>query len=242
MTSRPMFRNLGRNKKAYEEIADQIRKKIFSGSLKLGQRLQTERDLAKQFGISRVVVREAVRTLELSGFVTVRKGARGGIFVAQDYERPIEEMITNLMDGGEVSLKDLFEVRAIIEAHAAARAAKVGTEEEIEKLSNLIEEAHQESAKGTNIRPYNIRFHRLILRMTRNPVLSMVGETVLSILSEKIKDLFSPETSLEVLKKHDDILEAITQRDPERATHLVTKDIKSLGLLFERINRGKILS
>lgn len=242
MTRRPMFKNLGRNKKAYEEIAGQIREKIFSGALKLGQRLPTERELAEQFGFSRVVVREAIRTLELSGFVSVRKGARGGIFVAQDYERPIEEMITNLMVGGEVSLKDLFEVRTILEAYAAARAAAVGTEEEIGRLSRLIEEARQESAKGTNVRPYNIRFHRLILRMTRNPVLSMVGETVLSILSEQIKNIFNPEISLEVLKKHEKILEAISRRDAERAMHLVSKDIKTLGVLFERINRGKILS
>jgi GntR family transcriptional repressor for pyruvate dehydrogenase complex len=236
MSSRPLFKNIGRNIKAYEEITNQVRKKIFSGTLKLGQRLPTEREMAKQFGLSRVVVREAIRTLELSGFVTVKKGARGGIFVAQDYERPIEEMIANLMNSGEVSLKDLFEVRAIIESYAAARAAEVGTEEEFDKLSNLIEEACQESTKGTNIRSYNIRFHRLILGMTHNLVLSMVGETVLSMLSEQIKDLFSPEISLEVLEKHKIILKAIIQRDADVVARLVAEDIKALGVLFDKIS------
>ena len=112
------FRQLPR-RKAYEDVADQIRERIFSAAVKTGERLPTERDLAAQFGVSRVVVREAVRALEVSGLVDVKKGAKGGIFIAEDHQRPITDSIGNLLARGEARLKDLFEVRNLIEPYAA---------------------------------------------------------------------------------------------------------------------------
>ncbi|MBW1712965.1 MAG: FadR family transcriptional regulator [Deltaproteobacteria bacterium] len=233
-----VFKDVGRKKKAYEEVVNQIREEIFSGGLRLNQRLPTERNMADQFGVSRVVIREAIRALELTGFVTVKKGAGGGTFVAQDFERPIEDSLANLLAGGEVSLENLFEVRITIESVAAARAAERGTDEEFAVLQALIDEAVEESAKGTNIRPYNIRFHRLILRMAHNPLLSLIGETVLSILSRNISSLVSPETSLKVLESHQALTQAITNRNSDLARKLAAKEIESLGVLFSQISRG----
>jgi len=113
-----LFTSLGQGK-AYEKVADQIRERIFAGQLRLSDRLPAERDMAAQFGVSRVVVREAIRTLELSGLLTVKKGAKGGIFVAQDYDRPISDSIVNLLAGGEASLEDLFDIRLLVEPYAA---------------------------------------------------------------------------------------------------------------------------
>jgi GntR family transcriptional regulator, transcriptional repressor for pyruvate dehydrogenase complex len=109
-TTAPVFQSLGR-RSAYLEVAERIRATIFKDKLALFQRMPSERDLAAQFGVSRVVVREAIRTLETSGLVTVKKGPKGGIFVTQDYERPIVDTITNLLAGGEATLDDLFEMR-----------------------------------------------------------------------------------------------------------------------------------
>ena len=67
-------------------------------------RLPTERELAEQFGVSRSAVREAIRALERTGLVTVRKEPRGGIFVAHDCDRPINGSIANLLAGGGASL------------------------------------------------------------------------------------------------------------------------------------------
>ena len=113
-----LFTSLGQGK-AYKKVADQIRQRIFAWHLRLSDRLPAERDLAAQFGVSRVVVREAIRTLEFSGLLTVKKGAKGGIFVVQDYDRPISHSIVNLLSGGHVSLENLFEIRQLIEPYAA---------------------------------------------------------------------------------------------------------------------------
>jgi GntR family transcriptional repressor for pyruvate dehydrogenase complex len=230
-----VFKNIGRARSAYQEVVEQIRDGIFSGRFKLRDRLPTERELAVQFGLSRVVIREAIRTLELSGLVSVKKGAKGGIFVAQDFDRPIAASISNLIDGGEVTLENLFEVRGILEPHAAAKLATLGTEEEFGRLESIIQEARQARAVGSNLRPYNIRFHRLIMRMSKNPVLTVVGETVLTILTKKISWLVSPETSLFVLEKHEAIMDAIAKRNGDLVRSLMEEDIGSLGARFKEI-------
>lgn len=222
------FRSLGR-RKAYEEVADQIRERIFAQHLRVLDRLPTERDLAAQFGVSRVVVREAIRTLELNGLLTVRKGAKGGIFVAQDYDRPISDSIVNLLAGGEAGLEDLFEVRQLIEPFAASRAAVLGSDEDFDRLAAGLAEAEREHAKGASIRALNIEFHRLVIRMSRNPILSVVGETVLILLAERIKHIPSRETSEAVLGVHKKILAALRQRQPEKARMIMAKDINAVG-------------
>src|ERR1700731_3505952 len=126
----PVFQSLGR-RSAYLEVAERIRATIFRDKLALFQRMPSERDLAAQFGVSRVVVREAIRTLESSGLVTVKKGPKGGIFVTQDYERPVVDTITNLLAGGEATLDDLFELRLLIEPYAAARLAHSGSDADL---------------------------------------------------------------------------------------------------------------
>nr|MDP2191047.1 FadR/GntR family transcriptional regulator [Rhodoferax sp.] len=232
------FRSLGR-RNAYEEVVDQIRERIFAQHLRLFDRLPTERDLAVQFGVSRVVVREAIRALELNGLLTVKKGAKGGIFVAQDYDRPISDSIVNLLAGGEASLENLFEVRALIEPFAASQAAVLGSDEDFDRLAAVLAEAELEHAKGGSIRSLNIEFHRLVIRMSRNPILSVVGETVLILLVERIKHIPSRETSEAVLGMHKKILAALRQRQPEKARVIIAKDISAVGERLARMSEQK---
>ena len=222
------FKNLGR-KKAYEEVADQIRERIFAQHLRLLDRLPTERDLAEQFGVSRVVVREAIRTLELSGMLKVKKGVKGGIFVAQDYDRPISDSIVNLLAMGEATLENLFELRELLEPFAASRAATVGTDQDYERLADVLAEAELLFAEGANIRHLNIKFHKLVIRMSRNPILSVVGETVLVLLNERIKHIPSRDSSKAVLDTHRKILSALRARNPSRAKAIMAKDIQVVG-------------
>ncbi len=230
-----MFKSLGR-RKAYEEVADKIRERIFTQHLRVLDRLPTERELAEQFGVSRMAVREAIRTLELTGLLTVKKGPKGGIFVAQDYDRPISDSIVNLLAGGEASLENLFEVRELIEPYAASRAAALGSDDDFARLNALIDQAQQESAQGLSIRSRNIEFHRLIIRMSRNPIFEVVGETVLLILSERIKYIISPETSKAGLAMHKQIVAALRQRQPAKARMIMAKDIHAVGERFAKMN------
>jgi len=227
-----VFPRLQKRRKAYEEVADTIRGLIFEGRVSLGERLPSEREMAEQFGVSRVAVREAIRTLELTGFVTVRKGAQGGAFVAQDYDRPIAELIENMLTAGEVGFGQLFDVRRLIEPFAAARLAARANVEEVAQLTAVIEEAEQRNAEGLNIRPFNARFHRLIVRLADNPIMALMGEIVLAIILARIQDVPSAEIGPAHLDFHRAILDAIGRGDAEDARSLMLQDIADLERRF----------
>lgn len=227
------FTNLGR-RKAYEEVAAAIREQIFSKRLATDQRLPTERELAEQFGVSRMAIREAVRSLEHAGLLYVRKGPKGGIFVAQSYDRPVTELIANLLAAGEATLESLFEARLLIEPYCVLRACELATVEELDALGEL---ASGEADPGPDeMRARNIEFHRSVIRMSRNPVLTIVGEAVLAILSERIRGLVSPATSRAALTKHEEIHEAIRRRQPQKARLLMERDLRATGERFAKLS------
>lgn len=228
MTEHAGFQKLNRAKRAYEEVANQIRAEILQGHLKLSDRLPTERELAEQVGVSRVVVREAIRTLELSGFLKVRSGAGGGVFVAQDYDRPIVESITNLMATGEVKFEDLFTVRMLVESYAVEHLARHGTMESFQQLRDLLEEAEQARKRGENIRSYNIRYHRLIVRMCENYLLTIMGEIALTMTTDHLSSVASKGLSRTHFSLHTEILQALMARDAVRAKQIVEQDIRTL--------------
>jgi len=233
----PVFTSLGR-RNAYRDVADQIRQTIFRDKLSLFQRLPSERDLAVQFGVSRVVVREAVRTLESSGLVTVKKGPKGGIFVAQDYERPIVDTVTNLLAGGEATLANLFELRLMIEPYAAARVAEVGTEADFAMLEATIAGAEREHGADQSVRHHYIDFHRQVVRLARNPLLAVIGETVLLVLYDRVKTAVSADTTEAGLIMHRQLLNACRKHDPDAARRIMVQDIDILSRRFSELPTG----
>lgn len=235
-----LFRNLAR-KKAYEEVADEIRRYIFERQLESSHRLPTERDLASQFGVGRTVVREAIRTLERSGLLQVKKGPRGGIFVAQDYDRPINDSIVNLLAGGEASLEDLFEIRMLIEPYAAARATVRATEKDLTDLDDLIRRAESDRKQSSLLRAHNIDFHHRILRLSGNVVLSVIGDSVLRILNDRIQSVVSPSTSENALAMHKRVLDALHKRQSRKASALMAKDIEATGKRLARLSPNMLL-
>ena len=232
------FAPLGR-RKAYEEVAEAIRERIFTAAVKTGERLPTERELSAQFGVSRVVVREAVRALELSGLLDVKKGPKGGIFIVEDHQRPITDSIANLLGRGEARLKDLFEVRLLIEPYAAERVARIGTAQNFSELSALVRQADAEHGLGADIRHLNIELHRRIIRMSRNPVLAVVGETVLTMLSDRLKSVRSAAPSGVALELHKELMVALRRRNAAAARAIMEKDIAAVGRRFALLDAGK---
>ncbi len=234
----PVFQSLGR-RSAYLEVAERIRATIFRDKLALFQRMPSERDLAAQFGVSRVVVREAIRTLESSGLVTVKKGPKGGIFVTQDYERPIVDTITNLLAGGEATLDDLFEMRLLIEPYAAARVAERGSEADFAMLEGRIARAEREHGADHSVRHRYIDFHRQIIRLAGNPLLAIVGETVLLVLYDRVRAVLSAETTEVGLIMHRQLIAACRQREPEQARQIMAQDIQILSRRFAEFSAGQ---
>src|SRR5207237_62143 len=101
--------------RASSAIAEQIRTAILSGRLKAGDRLSPERELAEQFGVSRVTVRDALRSLEAMGLIAVKVGARGGAFVTAPTGSKVAQTMSDMMMMSATTPEDIVEARLVVE-------------------------------------------------------------------------------------------------------------------------------
>lgn len=217
-----------KRKRAYIQVAEALRAHILEGELKVGQRLPPERELAEAFGVSRVVVREAVRECEFNGFLTVKKGAGGGIFVARDFDKPLVTTVNNLLEGGELSLDHLFELRLLLEPPAAAKAARQVGQVDLSPLREVVAQAEACQGDSGALRAANLEFHRRLVALAGNPLLSVLCETVLSILVESLQGRPNMQTSRMVLGFHREVLKAVSEGRSEDARLLTIKDLEQL--------------
>lgn len=195
-----------------EIVFETLREAIISGKLKAGERLM-EVQLAEEMGVSRTPVREAIRKLELEGFVVMvpRKGA----YVAGISTKDITEV---------------FEIRAALESLAASLAAERITEEELEELERLLVQVAECAQKDDleKLIEIDTQFHDCLYKASRNDRLVQI----ISNLREQIQrfrttSLASPGRMKQTLKEHKKIVEAISQRDMKLAHDLAIEHIEN---------------
>src|SRR3972149_1077959 len=109
-----MFNSVKSNKIS-EHIIEQVRKAILDGRLKPGDKLPSERELIENFKVSKVTLREALRSLEVLGFLEIRKGVSGGPFVTEVDMKKARDSFINFLHFKNLSLTNLSEVRLILE-------------------------------------------------------------------------------------------------------------------------------
>ena len=182
-----------------ESVRDTIRNRIFDGHYAPGTRL-VERDLADEFNVSRLPVREALRMLRQEGIVTERANSRG--------------MVVSSLTPEQVA--DLFDVRLALEVLASELAAARATREELAQLSSLLDTAEECLAAGSIHQAHaaNNQFHDAITHMACNEFL----RGALEPLQGRMHWLFRFATDLpELIREHRRLYEAIASGDPARA-------------------------
>jgi GntR family transcriptional repressor for pyruvate dehydrogenase complex len=160
-------------RRIFEEVVGQIREQIVTGRLKPGDKLPAERDLAEQFDVSRTAVREALRVLEIAGTVQLKKGVRGGAFIAVADPSLIADSLQDMLHLGRITAAQLTEARIWIETMITRIVCQSGTEEDFALLDRniaLVEQLMAEKRERERVEA-NIEFHNVLARATRNPVL-----------------------------------------------------------------------
>jgi GntR family transcriptional repressor for pyruvate dehydrogenase complex len=174
-----------KTRRTFEEVSEQIRGAIASGQLKPGDRLPGERELADVFVVSRTAVREALRMLESSGLVELRKGRNGGAVVRAGDPANVTQSIRDMVLLGSLPLSDLTEARiditnAVI-AHFCARA----TEEDYARLERNVErtaEVGDGDEHAEELIDAAIEFHCLLAAGTRNKMFVVMIEATTAVL------------------------------------------------------------
>lgn len=222
-------------RRLYRQIADQIRGLIRSGEYPVGARLPPERDLARQLGVSRPSVREALIALEVQGLVEVRIGS--GVYVLAGIEMP------DLGTGeGEASAGpfELLRARYVIEAECAALAARSAKRHHVQSLEAALGEMEREHAAGGAAREGDRLFHLRVAEATGNGALVHVVKTLWEersgALYKQLEQHYDTPGLWEAsMAEHRAVLAAIAEHDIAGARAAMQRHLQ---MAYKRFSKG----
>jgi GntR family transcriptional repressor for pyruvate dehydrogenase complex len=228
-----------RRSRIYEEVAARIRRLIADGRLKPGDKLPPERELATSLGVSRTSVRDAIRTLQMTGLLEPRQGE--GTVVRELSTEVLVAPIASALFTRKDLLADLIAVRKMIEPAMAGEAARHATADEIRQMEALLSRQAARIESGGLAISEDSAFHDMIARASRNQVVLKVIDVLMDLLRE------GRERSLQVrgrpqrsLRGHRQILDAIKRRDGDAAARAMLNHLEQIEemLLPERVPAG----
>ena len=225
-------------KKAYEIVVEQIQEMIMSGKLKKGQKLLAEREMAAELNVGRPTVRESLRALEVIGLIESRHG--DGNFVKEDFTDGLIKPLTMVFFLEDKDRNDIIELRNMTECKTAELAAANRTDEEIDKLKELIR-AFKTERELQELARLDGEFHSYIAEISRNQLVISVYNAMSSLINRFIRDVhqkslnnfFGEEKAkAQILQDHQGILDAIIQRDQKKASDLMLKHLEFVEIFM----------
>ncbi|WP_261844188.1 MULTISPECIES: pyruvate dehydrogenase complex transcriptional repressor PdhR [Aliamphritea] len=209
--------------KISDVIMGQLEEMVLEGTLKPGQRLPSERELAKQFDVSRPSLREAVQKLSAKGVLISRQG--GGTYVSEDLGGAFSDPLLELFKTHPEAQYDLLEFRHALEgvsAYYAALRSTAADKENIRARYNALQEHHENKAFDKEVYA-DVDFHLAIAEATHNMVLLHMMRALFTLLRQHVwdnlQDIYpKPEIRGKIHQQHYVLMEAILEGDPERAS------------------------
>lgn len=221
----------------HDRVAAELRQRIIEGELKTGDRLPTENELAEHYGVSRNVVREAVRALARDGLLDVRQGS--GTFVIDHTFEALSEVLRLAISVGTANelFAQIADVREIIEPGIAALAATHADNSDIERLRAEIALMDVSMDNVEQFISADHRFHMCIAQAAKNKFVAKLLEPIVGVLfAQRSKAFYLDNSPAEAQAFHKRILDCIERGDSKaaRATmedHLarVRKDLTKLA-------------
>jgi GntR family transcriptional regulator, transcriptional repressor for pyruvate dehydrogenase complex len=213
-----------------EAIARQIEKQIHQGRLQADEMLPPENDLMKQFGVGRNTVREALRMLEASGLLKIKRGGQGGAIITHMSNEFVSDFLAKAFRLGGLSGRAFHDFRIAVEPSIAEMVA--GGEEVdgaiLARMEDKIAEAKDLLEANEPTVCANMDFHVLLAEATKNMMFIVLLKTLragLTIVAPVTKERFRAET----IEYHDQILQAVKNREPALARDLMYAHLVEIG-------------
>ncbi|MGA8500403.1 MAG: FadR/GntR family transcriptional regulator [Candidatus Sulfotelmatobacter sp.] len=209
-----------RTSRLYEQIVQQIEESVLNGSLKPGDQLPAERDLAQRLGVSRTAVREAVKTLREKGLVEAYSGR--GTFItngtSQAARQSFDLMVKIGQQGQQEGLPYLVELRLALEPGIAAMAAERVTDEDLKAMREAVAVMDRAQENAEAYIEADLDFHLALAEAAANPLILSLIDSIVGLLREQRIKIFNVEGGPQRGQfHHKRILEAMERRDPEMA-------------------------
>ncbi len=204
---------------AYRKVATAIGERVLSRTLREGERLPPETELARQFGVNRSTVREALRELESRGLVQRRPGSKL-MTVSRPQHAVVAQGVSHALLLHDVTVQHLWEALTILEPPLTAAAARGRSAADLEALTAAIHAFGARARDTAKAVERTIEVFRCIARATHNPVLGLAQEPLLQLLEPSLRIMIDkvPQARARIATAHRRLLEALEAGD-ERAAH-----------------------
>lgn len=219
--------------RGFDEVVKQIQEAIYSGKLKAGDRLPSERALSETFNISRPSVREAIRVLEAEKLVEVRRGVTGGAIIIEPTADQIGRSLEALILFKNATVDELSEFRIEFEGRTAYLAAERASSKQIENLNKISKEIKAVALdKGISWEEYvknDIMFHEEIASASNNQIrvaIMLALHNVFKRMSINLRNLENEDWRIREYEDIEAITNAIANRDPELAKQCMEEHVK----------------
>lgn len=232
------FSPIEKPKRAFEEVASKIKQSIFESVWKPGEKLPSENELANQFNVSRHTIREALRTLELSGFITIKTGVSGGPVVQDTILTTIGERYYDAFQMEKITPEEFTAARLAIEKAVLNEAIDKADDEDIKNLRENITKA-KALLKEKDLSGWDHHdFHLLLAKASKNKVYMILERGINAIHKEMRSRVFegTPEdlkATEKAYREHEKILDALINKDRDKAMKLLEKHIEAIGRTFK---------
>jgi GntR family transcriptional regulator, transcriptional repressor for pyruvate dehydrogenase complex len=224
-------------RRAFEEICERIREQLALGVLKPGDKLPPERDLARQLGVSRNVLREALRSLEMAGILRLRKGVKGGAFIREGDTGRMNEVMRDMLSLGTISVRELSEARINVIDLVVRLACVAARQRDFEALEANIARTDTATREGRLLDRVECsrEFYRLLAESTGNKVIAMMVNSVTEIHMRFVyaKVASSGAATPRLTDKRRQFLAALRARDVTAATRLMRIHVESVQRMLE---------
>jgi len=215
------------------QLATQIRQRILAGEFKLGDPALQEKDIMEEFNISKSTAREALKILESQGLIDIRTGPKGGVSVAKVSVDKANEMLWNYFFQRDITIKDIYQVRKILEPLLAEMVTPLLARDDINRLATNLDSLDCVGKyESTEERIVELDFHKILAECCPNPILAFFIQFITNLL-EKIVIAqgieFIDET--EKLKTsgynfHADLLKTFLSKDATEAARVMSEHMK----------------
>lgn len=229
-----------KQRKLSHEVADHLERLIRDGELAETDRLPSERELMRQFGVGRPSIREALLHLSTMGLVEVRSGERARVtrptpqFVIDALAGPARHMIS--APGG---VQNFQSARIFFEVGLARNAAMNATAEDLASLEEALEVNRQSIGDLKRFERTDVDFHYVLAVMTRNPIFTAIHAALAEWLLEQRRTTLAPGEDLKAYEAHRDIFQAIAARDPDRSEAAMRTHLEYVARRYTEIAKVK---
>ena len=212
-----------------DEVIDQLKQSILVGHFKAGDRLPSEREMAEEFQVSRVAIREALRALENSGFITTRQGVTGGAYITDLTFGHLASAFLDLFLADKISIPELYQVRLLIEPEVARLAALRITPEYADNLKALVEAEELPTLSLVEDIDRKTAVHYILAEMCGNRFFEAVIRSAMGVTTKIIEAVQPDPYIMHPAGMHRPIVEAVIAGDAEAAASLMKKHSIEFG-------------